>query len=305
MSLVHRISRDLQLPISLVHGVANRASHAYKVYMIPKRTGGQREIHHPSRELKALQRWLLKEVISSWTVHDAAHAYREGVGIRKNAAAHVHSRYLLRMDLVNFFPSITSDDLQLFLNEGPVLTEDWDEADRAFFVQVTCRYRRLTIGAPTSPALSNAVCFRLDDRLAAVCVGIDATYTRYADDLFFSTNRRDVLHALPSQVETILGELAFPLGLRINRSKTRHSSKKGRRLVTGLVLSSDGTVSLGRDRKRFIRRQIYRLELLAPAERSELAGLIAFAMSVEPDIVNQLIIKYGRDKVAEARSVPG
>ena len=209
------------------------------------------------------------------------------------------------MDLVNFFPSITSDDLQLFLNEGPVLTEDWDEADRAFFVQVTCRYRRLTIGAPTSPALSNAVCFRLDDRLAAVCVGIDATYTRYADDLFFSTTRRDVLHALPSQVETILGELAFPLGLRINRSKTRHSSKKGRRLVTGLVLSSDGTVSLGRDRKRFIRRQIHRLELLAPAERSELAGLIAFAMSVEPDIVNQLIIKYGRDKVAEARSVPG
>ena len=305
MSLVHQISRDLQLPVPLIRGLAKRASHAYKVYRIRKHTGGFREIHHPSRELKAVQRWLLREVISSWTVHAAAHAYREGVGILKNASAHVHSRYLLRMDLLNFFPSITSDDLQLFLDDRPALTEDWDEADRGFFIQVTCRRGCLTIGAPTSPALSNALCSRLDDRLAAVCARIDATYTRYADDLFFSSTKRDVLREIPEQVEMILDELPFPLGLKVNRRKTRHSSKKGRRLVTGLVLSSAGSVSVGRGRKRFIRRQIHRLELLTEAEKSELAGLIAFAMSVEPDLVNQLIIKYGPGRVAEARRVPG
>ena len=64
-------------------------------------------IHHPARELKTLQRWLLRRVISDFPVHSAAVAYRNGVTIWDNALAHVRNHFLLRMDLTDFFPSIT------------------------------------------------------------------------------------------------------------------------------------------------------------------------------------------------------
>jgi RNA-directed DNA polymerase len=127
------------------------------------------------------------------------------------------------------------------------------------------------------------------------------TYTRWADDLFFSTIYPDILKDYPEKTESILKALAFPSSLELNRSKIRHSSKKGRRQVTGLVITSDKRVAIGRHRKRFIRRQLHRFAALTEPEREELAGLLAFAIDIEPDFLNALIIKYGRDLLQRAR----
>ena len=158
------------------------------------------------------------------------------------------------------------------------------------------------MGAPTSPALSNAICFELDAQLTALAEELNATYTRYADDLFFSTNHRDVLGQVEARVSDILGALECPAGLRLREDKTRHSSRKGRRRVTGLILGSDGHVHLGRSRKRFIRRQIHRWDDLTPLERRQLAGLIAFAISIDADFANALILKYGREAIDTVRN---
>ena len=251
--------------------------------------------------MKALQRWLLYNVVEKWPVHDAAFGYRTGRSIRDNASSHSTSSYLLRMDLKNFFPSIRARDISAFLGERPPGTEDWDERDYTLFKNITCRYEALTIGSPTSPALSNAICFQLDSRISGLATETSVTYTRYADDLFFSTDVPNVLVQLPERIASILRNLECPLDLTINSVKTRHSSKSGRRQVTGLVLTSDGRVSLGRQRRRFIRRQIHRIDDLSECERLHLAGLIAFAIDIEPDLLNALILKYGMNRVLRAQ----
>jgi len=302
MKLLEQMAAGLGLPKVTIQVLARKANHAYKVYTIPKRSGGSREIHHPSKELKALQRWLLQNVINYWPVHGAAAAYRPNLSIAHNAKRHAGSNYLLRMDLQNFFPSITSEDVKTYLTQSDFSKlEKWQSVDFDLFTALVCRNGQLTIGAPTSPALSNALCADLDHELEAVAHARDTIYTRYADDLFFSTVRADVLRVFPDLVKEILKSLGCPAGLAINDSKTRHSSKKGRRQITGLVLGSDGVVGVGRKRKRYIRSLIHSFDTLAPTERQRLAGLIAFTRSVEPDFINALIIKFGSNRIVQAQ----
>src|SRR5687768_18266936 len=105
MSLIGHIAHELLLTPSFVGAVARSASHRYKTYEIDKRGGGTRSIHHPSRELKALQRWLLKNVIADWPVHESATAYRPSSSIKANVSKHLKNKFLLKVDFENFFPS--------------------------------------------------------------------------------------------------------------------------------------------------------------------------------------------------------
>ena len=155
--LIEKMATELGIPVRFVQKLANSASHEYKSYNIPKRSGGFREIHHPSRQLKGLQRWLLTNVIDKFPVHEAATAYRKGGSIFKNAATHATSRYLLRMDFENFFPSIKSADLRAYLHRCAehqlVELDGWTSNDTDLFCQIVLRHSALTIGAPTSPRM--------------------------------------------------------------------------------------------------------------------------------------------------------
>ncbi len=301
MTLLADLSASLRIPASYIEGLAAKADHAYYEFTIRKASGGLRHISHPSRELKALQRWLQHNLIDTWPVHECAFAYRRGVGIRSHAAVHARSRYLLRLDTVDFFPSIGWRDVGEYLSSLPRGTENWTAEDRRLFGRLVCRKAQLTIGAPSSPGLSNALCFELDKQLVALAAEVGALYSRYADDLFFSAVERDCLWEVPDRVSALLDALDCPGNLRLNPAKTRHSSKKGRRQVTGLVLSSDDTVRIGRHRKRFIRGLIHRWGTLSGEERSHLAGLLAFAIDVEPDFLNALVLKYGHERVRQAQ----
>lgn len=300
MSLADELAVSLQLPVQLVLGLAHKATHSYKTYEIPKKSGGTRTIHHPSRELKALQRWMLRKVVWQWKVHDAAFAYKLGRNIYQHAQAHEKSRYLLRLDLSEFFPSIKFNDILAYLDQRPPGTEQWDGDDRVLFALVISRHGELTIGAPTSPSVSNALCWELDSQLARFAHEEGLIYTRYADDLFFSSQVPNKLGSVPSFVDGVLNELRCPSGLRRNIAKTRHSSKRGRRMVTGIVLSSDGHAVLGRARRREIRGLVHQFESLLPEGRERLKGLLAFARSIEPEFINSLVLKYGSTRIDSA-----
>jgi RNA-directed DNA polymerase len=301
--IAERIAQDLALPTAFIHSLARTASYEYKTYQIPKRTGGMRIIHHPSRRLKALQRWLLTNVIERLPIHDAAMGYRIGRSTIDNARRHIGSNYLLRLDFSNFFESIRSTDLRAYIADRAHLFPGWLSSDIEFFCSIVCRNATLTIGAPTSPALSNVVCFDLDQAIQNYCQVRDIGYTRYADDLFFSTRTPNVLNNLEGEVSRICRDLRFPVSLRLNPSKVRHSSKRGARRVTGVVLGSDGRAYVGRRLKRKIRAQIHHLERLSPTERSSLAGLIAYVIGNDPGFMNSLINKYGLERVREARQL--
>lgn len=298
--ILKRMSSGLSVPSKYIERMVKSASYHYKEYRIPKRTGGTRTILHPSKKLKALQRWLLANVIDQWPVHPAAMAYRPGQSIFDNAKAHARSKYLLRMDMENFFPSITADDMVAFMTKRPTLFVDWTPEDVEGFCSLVFRAGRLTIGAPTSPSISNALCIDLDSVLAGISMGHGVVYTRYADDLFFSSKAKQVLYAVEADVNAAVSGLQIPKHLRINAAKTKHSSKRGARRVTGIVLGSDGNPYVSRGMKRNIRSQVNRVDGLNAHELTKLAGLISYVAGFEPDFLNRLILKYGTEKVGKA-----
>lgn len=298
--LSRAIAIEAGVPVTYIEGLVRSANHLYKVFSIERRGGGQRRtIEQPSRALKFLQRWLIANVLQDVPIHNAAAAYVVGSNILSHAEKHVMNDYLLRLDFRNFFPSITERDLRqhLIRNRSYLHFAEEDE-DLQFVVSVVSRNGGLTIGAPSSPALANQVMYQFDDLLYRWCRERDVTYTRYADDLYFSTLQRDVLRLIRGKVVELLSSIDYPR-MSLNDAKTAHTSRKKKRLVTGLSLTSDGRVSLGRKKKREIRGLIHKFDKgsIIPEKISYLAGYLAYARSVEPTFINSLKRKYGENLI--------
>lgn len=302
--MIGQMAKDLGVTTRYIAAFAQGASYAYKTYTIRKKDGGFRTIDHPSKQLKAIQRWLLSYLLNSLPIHPAAMAYQKKRTIFDNASLHAGSRYLLRMDCKDFFHSITDDDLRILIAKRPGTFSGWTPYETDLFCKLVCKTGRLTIGAPTSPTLSNAVCYDMDTQLSEMSRKLDVTYSRYADDLFFSTKLPNVLSALESTVVSTIADLTLPGALAINPAKTRHSSRGRTRRVTGITLGSDGEPHIGRALKRKIRALIHQVDTLDTKSRGSLAGLIAYAGGFDPDFVNSLITKYGHNTVAKAQSLP-
>lgn len=298
--IAERIAAQLSLDTEYVLKVAVTASHRYKSYQIPKRTGGMRTIHHPSRELKLFQGWLVDNVLNRLPVHGAAAAYRKGANVRKHAIIHVTQDYLLRIDFENFFPSITRADVARILTHDSLAKAgiDLTARDVDFVQRIVCRYGVLTIGAPSSPIISNLVMYEFDDRWSRETKAIDVRYSRYADDLYFSTNSRGVLSGVLDRLREDLHGRSSPT-LRINDAKTVFTSRKRKRLITGLVLTADKKISLGRHCKRRIRSLVHKNKTagLSDEQRGYLRGFMAYAHSVEPEFVESMRKKYGSDVI--------
>ncbi len=294
--IIEQISQGTGVSSAYISTVASTADHRYREYTVPKRTEGERTIHHPSPELKFLQRWIVRNVLSHLPVHAAATAYKEGSSVKANASAHLTQRFLLKIDFRDFFPSILSDDVKHLLNQIPGERLQLTEEDKDLVTQIVCRNGRLTIGAPSSPFVSNALLYPLDSKISEFCADIGVIYSRYADDCYFSTNTPDILTRVHSNTEQILTELTHP-SLTINRDKTVFTSKKRRRVVTGVVLTSDGRLSVGRKKKREISAMMHRFKLgqLEPDAVSYLKGYLAYVSSIEPEFISRLSEKYGTD----------
>jgi len=288
-----------------VRSIVSNAPSRYKTYTIPKRNGGERLISQPAREVKLFQRILVMEILSSLPVHGSALAYREGKSIRDNAEAHVHGGAILKFDFKEFFPSITSRDWWAYCKKNNLFENDDDITTSAKILFRRTKYGsvlRLAIGAPSSPFLSNILMAEFDSKIFEAVSADNVTYTRYADDLTFSAKRAGNLSGVESVLRKIIRETSSP-HLRINEKKTVFSTKKFRRVVTGLVLSDDGEVSLGHKRKREIRATLhhYVLGKLDDQESLRLAGLLAFVNAVEPTFLLRLTEKYGHEIIRQLK----
>jgi RNA-directed DNA polymerase len=294
--ILEKIASELVLSTDYLWRVSATASHRYKTYTIPKRTGGVRTINHPARELKLLQYWVLDHVCSRLRVHDAATAYRTGRNIRDHAAKHVQQSYLLKVDFRDFFPSIRRTDVLRILREHVEVLAGVIEGDqdRELVCRIVCKGDQLTIGAPTSPTLSNAVMFDFDTHWAVRSEELGVVYSRYADDLYFSTSTANILSGLLAELRQDLQQRVSPR-LLINNEKTAFGSRKRSRLVTGLVLTPTFRISLGRDRKRLMKSLVFSFVkgALNKQQTDSLRGFIAYARSVEPSFVETLRNKYG------------
>lgn len=272
---------------------ANTAPFRYKTYRIKKRSGGTREISQPSRDLKILQRFILAEFFHpKFIYHDCATAYRENKNIADNARPHMNSPYLLKMDFKDFFPSIRANDFQLFLPEKGIC-ETGPEADilAKLFFKHTEHGLALSIGAPGSPSISNAMLFDFDQTVSGLSEKLGITYTRYSDDLSFSTDKKNLLFGLPKTICRVLEKLKYPK-LALNAKKTVFSSRKFNRHITGITISNEGKLSIGHSRKRKLRARVYSAAGLEGDDLARLRGYISFVNQIEPDLIRKLLKRY-------------
>jgi RNA-directed DNA polymerase len=293
--IIERISRETGVGEPYLHQLALTAEYRYKVYTIPKKNGGSRIIQHPARPVKFLQRWLVKNIFSKFPVHSCATAYKAGASIFANATTHVRSNYLLKLDFSNFFESITSEDISLFLNEhGNAAKDLYDVSDIPLISAIVTRKGALTIGAPSSPAIANAIMYKIDKAIYSYCNDHDVRFTRYADDMAFSTNQPHILDSVHRYVTEILCTAVSPK-LTLNESKTGFSSRKRRRTVTGLILTPDFKISVGREQKRYIKSLVnkYKIGVIDADSQQYLKGYLSYIKAVEPVFIDALERKYG------------
>lgn len=256
----------------------------YHTFYVQGRGGKVREICAPGRPLKLRQRWVLDEILSRIPVSDAAHGFVRGRSIVTNATVHLGQESLLCLDIHDFFPSISQDRvLSVFRELGYA-----PGAARAL-AELCCFRGALPQGAPTSPALANAVCRPMDGVLEHRFQAMGLRYTRYADDITLSGSG-DLSPFLPEAVRILAG-----YGFQVNQAKTRLLTGSQRKLVTGLLLQED-RVRVPKAFKRGLRQEIHycsRFGVLAHLEncgaekfvhyREHLYGKAYFIHMVEPE----------------------
>jgi hypothetical protein len=266
----------------------------YVAFEVPKASGGVRVLHAPRAALKKLQRRVLRDLLASLDLHPAAHGFVPGRSTVTNARPHVGARVVVKMDLVDFFPTIHFGRVTgLFEHYGA-----GREAAEALATLVTYRPKLpdgrvawpsvMPQGAPTSPALSNLLCRRMDARLSALAAKVGAVYTRYADDLTFSFREepRAGLGRFLWWVNQIIGQEGFVENLK----KRRILRPAGQLRVTGLVTNSG--LSVPREARRRFRAVLHACERLGVTKeatghdepKAYLLGFAAYVAMVQPEL---------------------
>ena len=303
----------------------------YTTFEIPKRTGGLRTIMAPTEKLKNLQRKLADllqdcqaEIDEARKLEDrTAHGFKRGRSIVTNARQHRHRRWVLNVDLEDFFPSINFGRVRGFL----IKNRDFALSEKVATViaQIACHDNTLPQGSPCSPVISNLVAHVLDMRLVKLVDKFGCSYSRYADDLTFSTNKRD----FPVEIAKPLGDeppeahLWVPgealqdvitrSGFKVNAKKTRFMYRTSRQEVTGLTVNQK--IGVRQQYRHDVRAMVHKLvttgqfEIVGsvikegkptmekrPGTRPELHGMLGFIDGI--DVFNS---KIPSPKPAERR----
>ena len=231
---------------------------AYRQFHIPKKSGGMRTITAPDGELKDIMLTLAFILSELYIPTPEAMAFIPGRSIVENANQHVGQNYVLNLDLSDFFTSITANMVEHFLVKmGIASLVARDIATICTYPSVTDHHVRNIVpqGAPTSPVISNICAMTLDNRLSGLARRFHLTYTRYADDITFSSNHN--VYQKDGEFMKELQRIIDDCHFAINPKKTRLLKRGSRQEVTGLTVSKRTNVS--RKYIKNLRAQIHRI----------------------------------------------
>lgn len=270
---VMQLARLMNVPLETIrfltyNRTVSRVSH-YKQFQIPKKAGGHRKISSPMPKLKDAQHWILQNILNLLPVHINAHGFAKDKSILSNALPHVKKQVLINIDLKDFFPSIHYPRIKgmfraLGYNEkiatvfALICTEsetDQVELDgKTYFVK--SGNRALPQGAPTSPAITNYLCRRLDARFTGLAKKYKFAYTRYADDLTFSCEVYDA-----GEFKKFLGFVKKTIkseNFTIHPDKFKVLRKGSKQEVTGIVVNEKPSIE--RKKLKKFRATLYQVE---------------------------------------------
>jgi RNA-directed DNA polymerase len=217
---------------------------SYKCYSIPKKKGGTREIVAPGASLKKIQKQLnyflqayylciKPEEVHGFVINP--HYLGEHCNIVANASPHVGKKYLLNMDLKDFFPGITAKRVKGLFQSSLF---GYNDQISTSLTLLTTYHGKLPIGAPTSPVISNFICYQLDGDLITFSESHNLVYSRYADDLTFSSDE-----PIPPSTFEEITELIENNQFVINNKKTRLTTMNRRQVVTGITVNEKVNVN--------------------------------------------------------------
>lgn len=219
----------------------------YKTFCIPKKTGGLREISAPDPTLKSMLRYVNQILSTLYVPSPCVTGFAKGRSVADNARMHEHRNYVYNIDLSNFFPSIDQARVWKRLQVGPYnLSKEVASAIAGLCsVRYDCqdgsaRYA-LPQGAPTSPILSNMICERLDKKLSGLAKSYGVAYSRYADDISFSSDSN--VFQPNGRFVKLLKKIIEEEHFIINEKKTRLQTRCVRQEVTGLSVNVRANVS--------------------------------------------------------------
>lgn len=289
---------DVQLVKSMI-----LAPVSYKVYSIPKKNGGLRTIAHPAKKLKEIQQELLALLEKDLKIHESAFAYIKGKSIIHNANVHKKNKFLLKLDFHDFFNSISNDIFIQYLEKIGVRLNKIDKLliSYIFFWNPNKKEKShkkliLSVGSPSSPKISNAIMYYFDDEIKKYCHQRAMEYSRYADDISISGNEKDELKKVIPIIRKKLNEF-FDGRIILNELKTVIVSPGYNKFITGITLTPQGNLSIGRKRKKYIFSLIYQYTKNELSEDliAHLRGLLSFSHDVEPSFIKRLESKYGKE----------
>ena len=217
----------------------------YTKTRIPKKSGDYRELDIPSAELKYIQRWILDNILNKIRVSEFATGFCSKKSILNNAKIHINQKCIVNMDIKDFFPSISFEKTyRIFAYYGYT-------NEVSFILAKLCTFNgRLPQGFPASPYISNIACLKLDARLSALAVKYEAKYSRYADDITFSS-KNDIKSIINIAIKIISDEQ-----YNVNGNKTRIAYPHQRQEVTGLLVNGD-KIRVSKKYKKDLYQELY------------------------------------------------
>lgn len=279
----------------------------YNRFEIPKKSGGMRRISAPKKQLHEAQQWIKTAILDQIELHDAAMAFRPKRSIVDNAKVHHQGEVVIRIDFKDFFPSISYNRVKgIFKSFGyneaisSILASVCTDADRRKAVIndktwfVALGEKCIPQGAATSPALTNILCIGLDRRLEGLAKKNGFVYTRYADDIIFSSTSKETnVKSFLSWVKRIIKEE----GLQINEDKTRVMRNHQRQSVTGIIVNDKEELRISRKDIRRFHSFLHRLfkdgenasrDRIGKDPYLYLAGYLSFVQMVNPQQAHDL-----------------
>lgn len=277
------LGKFIRLDSKLIYWLSSEAESKYKTYEVPKKNGGVRIINAPVYSLKQVQKWILNNILYRIKTSPYSLGFKPstdlGSPLYLSAKNHNYNLYVLKLDLKDFYPSITKKKVyNLFFNIGY-------NSQVAFLLTNICTHHgALPQGAVTSAHLANLICRKMDYRLAGYCQKHDIVFTRYADDMAFSSDNRDTL----KKAYKIFCKIIADEGFIVNNSKTRFMTPKCRKQILGITIN-DNHIKASKDLKRKVRAMIHRSIATGEYDNNTvIKGYISYINSIESGYLGKI-----------------
>lgn len=258
----------------LIRQILHNPRYHYRYFRIPKRHGGWRDVCSPKTYLKVIQWWIASNIFNTIEIHESVHGFVKGRSFVTNAQCHLGAKHILNVDIKRFFPSIKRD--MVF---GLLQGLGYPENGANLLASLTTLGGVAPTGAPTSPAIGNILLREFDGKMDDYAKNQNTRYTRYADDLTFSSSER-----IEDKFLKYVDDLVQEYGFVLNKDKTKFMGNGQRMEVTGLVINEK--IQLPREWRNRARAILHSAAISQKVDKKlidNISGIFGVLKAVDPE----------------------